>query len=282
MRSPSPRSAVKPGLAPRLVCLAMALAGVTGGCAGTPAAMDGAGAAGTARPEALGPATLLVDLQAGEAPTATFAAVSAGGEARWLRYNPAQLRVTAAGEGKVAAETARRLLERTADPAFQEALRRRNYAGEGLATGNQFRVRLRRGEGPGEEAFGFLQDAPPALRSVVAEALALAVRAAARPPADAYMRSRPVESERFRTTLREGKLRYFPLASFPDDLRRLLAGALQRPDDFVPLTGAQFRRLSERTSHGQDLFLAQEERGYQLTLFRGGEAPPSPKEEKAP
>jgi hypothetical protein len=231
-----------------------------------------------AKPEITPPATgVSLDVTPMTDPLSTFVLVGQDNQARAVRYARSQLEVVAVYEGVLSGAHVSQLLARTGEPAFAEALRRRNFGGDGLRSGDQFYLSTKSQKSGGGECFGFIEDAPVSVRDLIKDLLALKTQLKEAALSDAYLRGEPIAAERFAALQRRGQLRFEAVSEFPPDTQPILTGAVTRPRDFLPINRAQYEQLLPHASHGHEFFLTADGSGYQLTLFkaRDANAPPA-------
>ena len=222
-------------------------------------------------------AEITLDVTPMTEPLSAFVLVGQDGQAKAAHYSRTQLQVAAVYQGKLSGSRVSQLLARTGEPAFAEALRRGNFGGTGLSRGDQFFLSVKSQESGGGECFGFVEDAPAAVRDFVRDLLALKAQLKEAALADAYVRSEAIAAERFAALRKRGQLRFAAVREFPPEVQPILTGAVSRPRDFLPISRTQYEQLLPHASHGREFFLAAEGSGYQLTLFKARDraAPPT-------
>ncbi|HEV2912326.1 MAG TPA: hypothetical protein VGX92_03320 [Pyrinomonadaceae bacterium] len=201
-------------------------------------------------------------------PVSIFVLLGEDNQARVVRYGRYQLNVAAIYQGNLPGAQVAQLLGRIGEPALMEAFRRRNFGGNGLTSGDQFHLSFKSKEGVAGECFGFVDEAPAVVRSLIEELLALQKQSEEAALSDAYLRSEPIAGERFQALQRSGKLRFASLNEFSPDIQPILASAVARPRDFLSLTQTQYERLLPQASHGHEFFMTINGSGYQFTLFK--------------
>lgn len=203
-------------------------------------------------------------------PLAIFIALDQDGCLHLTRFFPSRLVVANAGVRPLSAAERKRVLALLAAPALRQALRA-HMTGDGLTQGDQFRLGLANAAGMTDEAWGFRDAAPPALRELIDTVLgygAPAQRLEPVPLADAYVRARLVEPARVDDLVRTTPVRIRAAAEFQADLRAALLQTIRDPLLFHPLTHAQRRALLAYRSLGDDVWLRVEGNGvYQLRVY---------------
>jgi hypothetical protein len=205
-----------------------------------------------------------------EDPASEFVVLRDDGEARVVRYDRYRLIVLAIRKGFLPKTDAAGFFAKVATPVFREAMRQKRFGGEGTAEGDLFALSLKPAGG---NTGGIADAAPVAVRSLIRDLLSLTRRLSASPLAEAYLRSSPIEPERYEAIRKDGRLRFFEVNELPDDVRPAVSGAANRPDDFQPLSRAEYDRLLKLASHGSDFFIRHKDAGHQLTLFLSARAP---------
>jgi hypothetical protein len=214
------------------------------------------------------PIEIRLDFRPFTDPTSTFLTLRGDGQAQALRYSPYQMTVGSFSQGTLPQQEVTRLVAKTREPAFREALQRKDYSGAGLSRGDQFYLSLEAQGGEAREAFGFVPDAPEAVRAFIADLLALAKRLEPAILAEAYLTSRPIEPERLTRLRSAGKVRLVPVSEFPVDLQPIITRAIRRSRDFHALSRAQYEQLLKWSSQGHDLFVLDGDLGYQQSLYQ--------------
>jgi hypothetical protein len=210
-------------------------------------------------------------------PISILVLLSEDTQAKVVHYARNQLTVVAIYQGNLSDAYVSPLLARTGDPAFVEALQRKNFGGTGQSNGNQFYLSFKSKESVTGECFGFVDDAPAVVRNFIEDLLALKQQLKEVALSAAYVRSEPIARERFEAIQRSGKLRFASIQEFSPDIQSTLTSAVARPRDFLALSPIQYEQLLPQTTHGHEFFMTVNGSGYQLSLFqaRDGTAPPT-------
>lgn len=200
-------------------------------------------------------------------PVSTYVLVGFDNSIRAVRYARYELRVVALREGHLPDSEGTRLRERYREQGVREALRRRSFSGAGLSGGDQFNLSFAFASGAAEGCFGFVEDAPDAVRRLIGDLLSLAKSPPAATLAAAYVRSEPIEAARLKALRRDESVRFTALRDFPPDVLSAVACAVSRPRDFCPLNQAQFEQLRAKATGGHEYLILENASGHQLNLL---------------
>jgi hypothetical protein len=209
-------------------------------------------------------------------PVSVFVVLSHDRRVKILNYAPYRLVVTNAYEGTLPESDMQRFLIKTRDPDFREALRRRDFTGTGLSSGDQFYLSLKVDQNITQECFGFVEDAPSIVGALVHDLLATRKQLTEAALADAYVRSEPIAKERFEALRRDGKLKFLTVREFPSNVQTILTVAINHPRDFHPLDRTQYEQLLGRSSSEQQFYVTGDGSGHQLSLFKARDDPALP------
>lgn len=140
----------------------------------------------------------------------------------------------------------------------------------GLQQGDLYRLRLSEPDGRVVETGGFLAGATPAVRSVVKELRRL-VEEHVRPvaPANAYLRSEPIEPHRLDRIRERGLVHLLQMAEIPTGLRPSLSEATGQPFDFIPIQREAYDQFLPLIDRGRELFVIDRGEGHQVALYTG-------------
>ena len=213
------------------------------------------------------PGTISLDFTPMTEPTSTFVSIRPDNEAKVARYSRSLLVVKGLGNGTISRQEASTLLDKARALASANDSCSKSFGAPGLTRGDQFHLTLNV-EQTQKECVGFLEDAPPAIRSLVQDILSIGQKLAPASLADAYLRSEPISQNRYDALSKSPKLRFVSLESFPSDTQQVLSMAINQPRDFIALSMEQRKNLLDRIPNGQELFVTHKNSGHQLTLFR--------------
>jgi hypothetical protein len=203
-------------------------------------------------------------------PDSTFVLLQGNGQLQVVRYSTYRLVVLSASRSTLSEPKMVELLAKTQESAFKNALRQKSFAGAGLSQGDQFQLSLTGQGAVAGDIFGFIDDAPEVVRGLVSGLLTSSKQSDKLPLAEAYVRGRPIEKDRYDKLRREGKLRFISITDLPSDLQPIVSRAAGRPGDFHPLSRTQYNQLLALASHGHDFFVVENNLGHQLTLYEAG------------
>jgi hypothetical protein len=199
-------------------------------------------------------------------PVAAFITVTPDNKATLVHYSRNLLAVRDVLEGNLSASQATLLSERKQNPEFTKALRTKSF-GAGLTRGDQFHLWIAENANV-EECFGFVDDAPAIVRSLIADLLSMGKQLKPAVPADAYLRSEPISPTRYEALRRSAKLPFTSTGEFPINLQSMILRATNSPRQFFPLTTNQYQALLTYIAPGHEFLLSDKGSGHQLTLFR--------------
>lgn len=188
-------------------------------------------------------------------------------KAKVVYYARHQLNVVAMYQGSLPLARVSHLLARMDEPAFVEALGRQNFGGTGISRGDQFYLLFRSQGSVAGECFGFVDDAPAIVRSLIKDLLAEQKQLKESALSDAYMRSEPIAPRRVEALQRSRKVRFASIQEFSPDIQPILTLAAVSPRDFLALSRTQYAQLLPKASQGHEFFMTLNGSGYQLTLF---------------
>jgi len=135
-----------------------------------------------------------------------------------------------------------------------------------IIEGDLFSLSVHFRSGSPGTAGGVVQGLPPSARKAV-EDLSVAWKLLRKTqPADGYVRSSIIESERLALLLREGKLRFTEVQTLPPDLRLVVRNAITNPSEFLPLSRARLEELRRYSSFGE-VYVTDKGAGFSLILF---------------
>lgn len=200
-------------------------------------------------------------------PISMYVLVRADNRIEVVRYARYRQSVVSIYQGSLSDAELTRLLTQYREPGIHEAWRRKNFAGTGLTRGNQFNLSFIFKGGATQECFGFVEDTPMAVQSLINDLVSLWKRLPASTLAAAYVRSEPITAERLEALRHAGKIRFTTVGDFPPDVRPLLTCAVSHPREFCALSHAQSERLRAITSPEQEIFLIDNGSGHQLMLL---------------
>jgi hypothetical protein len=195
-------------------------------------------------------------------PVATFVSLQ-GARAEAFRYSRPRLAVVQARLGTAQGPRLRRISRLLQSPGLHAALRRRSFSGEGLSSGDQFHLAVV----PQGECFGFTEEAPAEVQSLIRELLQLAPGLGETPLAAAYVRSEPIDPQRAEGLRR--RLDFRPLEEAPSDLRPPLTRAVGSPRSFISLEPSQLAWFLKWGQQNRQIYASTGRNNYELTLYTG-------------
>lgn len=215
---------------------------------------------------------LLLDLRPFTSPLAKLIALNSDRRLTVIHYLPSRLLVTATYERTLSDEEAVRISSRLQERELQDALRSKRFAGKALAAGDQFHLLLAENGHVKGEAWGFVDDAPWALRSFindVLEQIKQQERFVQVELADAYLRSAGIAQERGNELEKSDRFRFVAIEDFPAEVQPIMIHAIHAPLNFHPLKKDQYELLLKYRSHGNELFVttAGGQSLFQLSLY---------------
>lgn len=215
---------------------------------------------------------LLLDLRPFTDPVAKLIALDSGRRLTVIHYLPSRLLVTASYARTLSDEEAMRISSRLQERALQDALRSKRFAGKALAAGDQFHLLFAEEGRVKGEAWGFVDDAPLALRSFIndlLEQLKQQERFVQAELADAYIRSAGITQERRSELEKSGRFRFVAVEDFPAEVQPIMIQAIHESLNFHPLKKDQYELLLKYRSHGNELFVttAGGQSLFQLSLY---------------
>lgn len=169
--------------------------------------------------------------------------VHSGGAVEFYEYERYQLVMRDVRADKIAAVGESRVFGPALEQAMREAVQRSYWGEEGHSEGDQFWIQVSDTPIPWS-ASGDRDVAPPALRKLIQDLIALGRGLPTAPRAPGYLRSSAVSDTR-RQYLTERGQQFQDVASLPPSIRNALESAVRRPGDFAPVTAAQWQALSE-------------------------------------
>ncbi len=213
---------------------------------------------------------LSLDYRYWEVEDGVFIAAERGGRIRAFEYNLRNLTVTSSRAGNLPGGAASRLFDRISHRALcRTLLRDGSLSGSGDA--NLFFLSLRNDKGDTGRWFAHTGRTPRRVRLVVSALLGAARGAKEVPLAFSYLRSSRL-SESDVTAAKASGSRFVSGQDFSPDSRALVADAVNRLGEFVPLTSSQATAIL-----GRNQFLVSGDgSGYQLHVYKSKLPPPLP------
>lgn len=191
---------------------------------------------------------LLVDVTPFTSSTATLVSIRADGTASAIDYSPARLQVARVRRGVLSGGETSPIFRAVQNQGLRSALGR-NFGGTGLSQGDQFRLTVvQTPDSP--PASGFVDDAPPAVRALIANALALGLQLQRTPVAYGYVRASNVPPLRAADLLSTSQLKQLRVEDAPGGLRPSLERVRQQPGRFVPVTSDEYTRWAAAGARG--------------------------------
>lgn len=182
------------------------------------------------------------------------------GNAHSMSYDHYGAAVVDARKGKLPEADAARFAART-----REAIRAANahkVDRSVIIESDLFSLSIRNKDGAVEETGGSIEYMPEVVRKLVDDLRLLSKQLNKAPLADAYLRSNPVEKERFESLRQQREFRFASISGFPPQVRQIVAKAIDQPGDFHPLSQAQYEKLKSQTT-----LVSYNGSGYVLNLF---------------
>lgn len=213
------------------------------------------------------PTTISLDFTPMTDPISTFVTITPDNQSKVVRYSRSLLVVKNLGEGVLSRQDASTLLDKARALVTANTICTRSFGTPGLARGDQFHLTLNVDQKQ-KECAGFVEDAPPAIRSLVEDVLSTSQKLTPVALADAYVRSEPISQNRYEALRKSPTLRFVNLEEFPNDAQQILSNTINHPRDFIVLSMEQRKHLLDRITNGQELFITHKNSGHQLTLFR--------------
>ena len=198
-------------------------------------------------------------------PISTFVSIRPDNQAKMVRYSRSLLVIKGSGEGILSRQDAAALLDKAR--ALANDICSKNFGTPGLTRGDQFHLTINVDQKQ-LACVGFIEDAPPTIRSLVEDVLSISRKLPPSTLADGYLRSEPISSNRYDALRKSPTLRFVNLETFPNDTQQILVTAINQPRAFIAISTEQRKNLLERIANGQELFLTHKNSGHQLTLFR--------------
>jgi K+-sensing histidine kinase KdpD len=189
------------------------------------------------------------------------------GQLQAIEYNRYQLVVLSVRNGKVTQAETTNIFKKIEDVDFQEAVRRKSFAGNGTEQGDLFYVQIKTDNNSTDEIAGLVHHAPGTIKAILESLTGLTKQLPQSASDEAYARSNPIEKTRFDNLKQAGKLRFISLNDLSPDLQLPVSTAINHPADFQPVNRTQYLELLALASHGHDLFVIDGSTGHQLTLF---------------
>lgn len=191
------------------------------------------------------------------------------GSALCVFYDADSSTITGAYKGRLSAADAARFISRV-EGAFEEMGRAGPRDDGGRVTeGDLFYLSIRLRDGTVKQMGRKVGDAPEGVRGLVDDLSVLWKRFKKSAPADAYLWSRPVATERLQELRQRGGVRIANLDEYPANVRQIILAALNRPFALHALTRAQFEGLSRLTA-----LIMHDGSGYELYLLKSRSYPP--------
>lgn len=197
-------------------------------------------------------------------PVSTYMTVN-NDQAKVVRYSRSLLVVKSVAEGLLPRQDMSKLNDKTRAPAFANAVCSESFGAPGLARGDQFHLTINV-EQKQKVCFGFIEDAPAAIRAVVEDLLSANPKLNPIELADAYLRSEAISPSRYAALRTSDRVQFLKLEELPKDVQQILSEAISKPRDFVVLTAEQRKNLQARNEN-KDFFITYRNSVHQLTLF---------------
>ena len=240
---------------------------VTGWCGGDNRSAINSHVAGESAVKQAASATMTLDFTPMTDPTSTFVSINPDNKAKVVRYSRSLLVVKSLAEGTLAPPDASKLVDKARALTLTTAICTNSFGTPGLTRGDQFNLTVHV-EQKERECVGFVEDAPPAIRSLVDDLLKTSQRLNSLAPADAYLRSEPISPNRYEALRKSPSLKFDNFDDFSNDAQQVLSMAINHPRDFIVLNTEMRKNLSDRITKGQELFITHKSSGHQLTIFR--------------
>jgi hypothetical protein len=173
-------------------------------------------------------------------------------------------KVVAAYAGKLTGADVSRLMLRAKE--ILEDFRKPKPPSDVIIEGDLFSLSLHFRSGRPSVASGVVQGLPPSVRKAVEDLSAAWKSLRKTKPADSYVRSAVIESERLALLLREGKLRFTEVQALPPDVRLVVRNAITNPSEFLPLSRTRLEELRRYSSFGE-VYVTDKGSGFSLSLF---------------
>lgn len=215
-----------------------------------------------------GDGRLRLDLVPMTDPESVFVLLTSDGSSHAVRYARHRLTVLSARLGNLTRTEVESVFRRLEEPGVRRAFRRGSFSGSGLSRGDQFTLWLDR-HGKSMKCFGFLDDAPAEVSMLVDEVLELTGRIEPSVPAEAYLRSEPLDAERFRRLKSSGRVEFKSLPDAPRALQAILRQAIAGPLEFHATRRSVLDRLASWCGGRRECFVSQAGSGHQLVLYLG-------------
>ena len=183
-----------------------------------------------------------------------------------IRFSPSRLIVVGSRKGKLEDSRIQQIREKLSSSEFEAAIRVRKYTGEGLSSGDQVRLSLIRA-GDSRGVFGFLDNMPSVLKSVVSLLLAAEANSVSSQAAADYLRAEPVDDSRFAHLRGETKFRPVQASDFSGRPQTQFGEARRQPFTFQPLTKEDYRQWLERTGNARQAFVLDGGKLTEITLY---------------
>lgn len=212
------------------------------------------------------PAKISLDFTPMTDPVSTFVSIKPDNQADVVRYSRSLLIIKSASRGVLSPQDVSKLTDKTRALVSENAICTNSFGSPGLTRGDQFHLTLNVDQKK-KECFGFIEDAPPAIRSLVEDVLSTSQKLTPGPLADAYLRSEPISQNRYEALLKSTRLRFVNLEEFPNDVQQILSTVINHPRDFIALSTEQRKHLLDRITSGHELFVTHKSSGHQLTIF---------------
>lgn len=197
------------------------------------------------------------------------------GRCEIVQYDRYKLVVLQEYRGVVPDSRLSSLWNRIGDHAFLAELRSVSTGSQlGMEPTDLFSISITTNHSVALTHAGPLKDSPDIVQLVVHDLLTLTQEVTKMSLNAAYLRSSELPGERLHRLERRARIRFQPLDAFPGTLQHVVSKAIVAPKNFVPLKQEQYDLLLKETSQGHELFVKNNESGYQITLFRG--RPPAP------
>lgn len=206
-----------------------------------------------------------------------YMVLSRNGDAHVLLYDRYGSAVTAAYKGVLPRTETAQLLTRVRK-AIEEAAKP-HADPTVIRESDLFSLSLKLKGGAVEGVSRKVADMPATVRTLIGNLQVLWQKLKKVAPADGYLRSSRIEEERLALLLKEGRLRFTPVREFPQDLQPTLRRAVEQPADFHPLSLPRMELLKNYAIFGE-LFVVDEDAGYQMTFFLSKPVPTGTSKER--
>lgn len=198
-------------------------------------------------------------------PVSIFVMLDEKGEAQQIHYLRYRLLVTQIFKGNLSRSETTNLLKKIRDSSFRRELESAAFNEKIAEEGDLFSILI---EPEGKKYSGILDKAPETVKNYFQTLLQVNKSLTKAQLSEAYLRVELIENERFERLKQSKRLRFIPIGDLSADIQSQVVNAISNSQDFFPLSQGQFDKLKTYASYGQELFVANDNLGYQLTLYQ--------------